>query len=354
MSIGLNVVLVVPTGVGAAIGGYAGDALPVARAMAAVVDNLITHPNVVNGASLYWPMPNLWYVEGYALDRFAMGAIALRPTLGNRVGVILDRGIEPELQVRHRQAIAAARATLGLCIPEVVETDQPLAVHLQLSEAGVAWGTLRQADSLLRAVDVVRDRVEAIAVVARFPDDPDSPLLQAYRQGRGVDALAGAEAVISHLVTRHCGLPCAHAPALPPLPLDPTVAERACAEELGYTFLPCVLAGLSRAPRLCDRPEPGDLQAHHVQAVVTPYNACGGAALLALAARGALPIFVRENTTTLAVTPTALGLSGFTVANYREAIGVLAALKAGVDPYRLGLDPSLVAAGPPAAPIPDR
>ncbi|HAN46683.1 MAG TPA: hypothetical protein DCQ32_09060 [Cyanobacteria bacterium UBA8156] len=335
----LNVVLVIPTGIGAAIGGYAGDGLPVARAIAAVADVLITHPNVVNGASLYWPLPNLWYVEGYTLDRFAMGEMALRPTLGNRIGVILDRGMEPELQVRHRQAIAAARATLGLSIPAVVETDQPLAVHLQWSETGVAWGTLRQPDSLLRAVDALQGKVEAIAVVARFPDDPDSPQLQAYRQGRGVDALAGAEAVISHLVTRHCGLPCAHAPALQPLPLDPTVADRACAEELGYTFLPCVLAGLSRAPHLCDRPQPNDLQAHHIQAVVTPYDACGGAALLALGERGALPIFVRENTTALAVPPTALGLSGWIVANYREAIGVLAALKAGVDPQRLGLAP---------------
>lgn len=35
-----------PTGIGAAIGGYAGDALPVARAFSSVVDCLITHPNV--------------------------------------------------------------------------------------------------------------------------------------------------------------------------------------------------------------------------------------------------------------------------------------------------------------------
>lgn len=39
-------VMIVPTGVGAAIGGYAGDALPAARALASVVDCLISHPNV--------------------------------------------------------------------------------------------------------------------------------------------------------------------------------------------------------------------------------------------------------------------------------------------------------------------
>uniref|UniRef100_A0A453DSQ9 Uncharacterized protein n=1 Tax=Aegilops tauschii subsp. strangulata TaxID=200361 RepID=A0A453DSQ9_AEGTS len=36
-------VLVVPTGVGAAVGGFAGDALPVARALAAVADCVISH-----------------------------------------------------------------------------------------------------------------------------------------------------------------------------------------------------------------------------------------------------------------------------------------------------------------------
>jgi hypothetical protein len=39
-------VMIVPTGVGASIGGFAGDALPVARALSTVVDCLITHPNV--------------------------------------------------------------------------------------------------------------------------------------------------------------------------------------------------------------------------------------------------------------------------------------------------------------------
>lgn len=40
-------VMIVPTGIGAAIGGYAGDALPVARALSSLVDCLISHPNVI-------------------------------------------------------------------------------------------------------------------------------------------------------------------------------------------------------------------------------------------------------------------------------------------------------------------
>jgi hypothetical protein len=96
-----TVALIVPTGIGAAIGGYAGDALPVARAIAQVADCLITHPNVLNGAQLYWQLPNALYVEGYGLDQFAAGHWGLRPVHQNRIGLILDQGMEPELRLRH-------------------------------------------------------------------------------------------------------------------------------------------------------------------------------------------------------------------------------------------------------------
>lgn len=82
--------MIVPTGVGASIGGFAGDALPVARALSTVVDCLITHPNVLNAAMLYWPMPNVLYVEGYALDRFAEGLWALQPVHQNKVPLFIS------------------------------------------------------------------------------------------------------------------------------------------------------------------------------------------------------------------------------------------------------------------------
>ncbi|TYQ26921.1 DUF3326 domain-containing protein [Pseudanabaena sp. UWO310] len=336
-----NVLLLVPTGINAAIGGYAGDALPVARAIASIADHVITHPNVLNGASLYWSMPNVLYTEGYALDRMARGDWGLRPVRANRIGVILDRSMEPDLELRHRQAIAAAQATLGLNITDVIVTDCDLGVELRLGDSGATWGTIANLDSLLRAADklIKVSQVQAIAVVARFPDDPDSEALQNYRQGKGVDALAGAEAVISHAIVREFAIPCAHAPALQPLPLDASVAPRAAAEELGYTFLPCVLVGLSRAPKIIrDRAwlKPEDITADDISAIVTPYSACGGAGLLAL---NPFPhvqtIFVKENHTALNVTPEMLGLKGITVTNYWEAIGILTAIKAGINPQSL-------------------
>ncbi|MFK8186702.1 MAG: DUF3326 domain-containing protein [Phormidesmis sp.] len=348
-------VLVIPTGIGAAMGGYAGDALPVARMLAQVTDSLITHPNVMNGAQLYWPIPNAYYVEGYGLDQFAAGKWGLQPVHQNPIGLVIDQAVEADLRVRHLQAADAARATLGLDIRAHVVTDAPLGVTLKTAESGASWGTLENPGSLLRAAErlILEAGARAIAVVARFPDDEDSAALDAYRQGQGVDPLAGAEAVISHLVVQTFRLPCAHAPALLPLPLEPTISPRSAAEEIGYTFLPCVLAGLSRAPRFVpDAPAAFDAQADamwakDVNAIVVPATAFGGSAVMSLAPvltqRGAQVIAVGENSTAMAVRAEDLGIKAIFVNTYLEAAGAIAAFRAGV---------SLTALRPRIEPLP--
>ncbi|MEM6612653.1 MAG: DUF3326 domain-containing protein [Cyanobacteria bacterium P01_C01_bin.72] len=336
-----TVVLIVPTGIGAAIGGYAGDALPVARAIAQISDRLITHPNVLNGAQLYWSLDNTYYVEGYGLDRFAASQWGLRPVRQNKVGLLLDRGIEPELRLRHLQAADATRATLGLELTDYVVTDAPLEVELRTADSGASWGTIGNPGSLLRAADKLINQggAEAIAIVARFPDD-ESESLQNYRHGSGVDHLAGAEAVISHLIVRHFQIPAAHAPALKPLAVDPQVSPRAAAEELGYTFLPCVLVGLSRAPQFITAPATSSpaIWSDEVNAVVVPYSSCGGSAILSLANQTEI-IAVTNNTTEIAVPPEPLGIKVTKVDSYLTALGVIAARRAGID-YR-ALNPSL-------------
>ena len=330
-------VLIIPTGIGAAMGGYAGDALPVARMLAQVTDTLVTHPNVLNGAQLYWPMSNALYVEGYGLDQFAAGEWGLQPVHQNPIGLVIDSAIEDDLRIRHLQAADAARATLGLDIRAHVVTEEPLGVALRTAESGASWGTLENPGSLLRAAErlIVESGARAIAVVARFPDDEGSAALEAYRQGQGVDLLAGVEAVISHLVVQTFRVPCAHAPALAPLPLDVSVSPRSAAEELGYTFLPCVLAGLSRAPRFAlDAAAADGIWARDVDAVVVPASAFGGSAVMSLAPalnqRGAQVIAVGENTTAMAVGAKALGIKTVSVESYLEAAGAIAAYRAGV------------------------
>jgi hypothetical protein len=267
----------------------------------------------------------------------------------------------------------AARATLGLNITDCILTDRPLQVELRISESGASWGTIGNPDSLLRAADklIAQAKVQAIAVVARFPDDEGSVALENYRRGKGVDPLAGAEAVISHLIVRTFKIPCAHAPALSPLPLDPHLSPRSAAEEIGYTFLPCVLAGLSKAPQFVT---PGvgqasclpqvlggqdarptrenfhanrrnfdsvsqDLWADRVDAVVIPATACGGSAILSLSGRSTVQIIaVGDNKTQMQASPEKLGIKALQVNSYLEAIGVLVALRAGISPASLSAD----------------
>ena len=126
----LPTLLVIPTGIGCELGGYAGDGLPAARLLAAASGCLITHPNVMNAASLYWSDRRIHYVEGWALDRFAAGELALAPRASQRVGVLLDASIEPELVLRHRQVIDACRASLGIPIGPVLTSELPLGVSL--------------------------------------------------------------------------------------------------------------------------------------------------------------------------------------------------------------------------------
>ncbi|KAB5538100.1 hypothetical protein DKX38_015633 [Salix brachista] len=378
-------VMIVPTGVGASIGGFAGDALPVARALSSVVDCLITHPNVLNAAMLYWPMPNVLYVEGYALDRFAQGLWALQPVHQNKVGLVLDGGIEEELRIRHLQVADATRASLGLPVLEYIVTDTPLEVEKWVdSKTGQSTGRIKHPGALLRAVETLinRSQVNAVAVVGHFPDDdvedvddyrqgviffqyPNGPLsynldlkckpaiynniwyysaspLPSEMKSMGIDLLAGVEAVISHLVVREFQIPCAHAPAMLPLLLTKDLCPRSAAEEIGYTFLPCVLTGLSKAPQYLAKDsqslEKGCLLASDVDSVVLPVNACAGDGALAFARskrNKPLIITVEENETVLDDTPDKLGIETVMVANYWEAIGVIAAHKAGINPYSL-------------------
>ena len=187
------------------------------------------------------------------------------------------------------------------------------------------------------------------AVVCRFPEDEESALygldtakyFKAYQGGDGVDAIAGAEALISRVISKSLGVPCAHAPAFEPWPVDNTVSPKCCSEELGYTFLPCILSYLERSPDLLrceDRQNIHSFQqincirASDVDSVVVPVDALGGPAVLALMSAGALIVAVQENETSMQSTAEALHLQErvLHVRSYAEAAGILAAHREGI------------------------
>jgi hypothetical protein len=119
-----------------------------------------------------------------------------------------------------------------------------------------------------------------------------------------------------------------------PLPLDPDLSPRSAAEELGYTFLPCVLVGLSRAPQFVvgkgNSQLPQDIWANQVNAVVVPATACGGSALISFSQSPTKIIAVEDNQTSMQVPPESLGIKAIRVHSYLEALGVLVADRAGI------------------------
>ncbi len=344
----LPTLLVIPSGIGCAFGGYAGDAIPIARLLAAASGCLITHPNVMNGASLYWNDSRIFYVEGYALDHFLAGDILLQPVRQQRIGLLFDAGIESDLRERHLQVADGCRASLGLDVGPVVITDMPLEITLRKCSNGTSWGDLKHPDSLLRAGEaLVSSGATVIAVVSRFPDDFGKDALSDYRVNGGVDAFAGAEALISHLLVHHLGIPCANSPAMNPLPLVTPLDPRVAGEELGHTFLTSVLVGLSRAPDLLPSigcagklmDQSSLITAEDIGALVVPDCALGGESTLACLERK-IPVIAVRNPSVLKVTKEAFGLfddsDGLKKMNilpaesYVEAAGLVTLLREGI------------------------
>lgn len=346
--------LLIPTGIGCEVGGYAGDAIPSARLLAEASGCLITHPNVMNGASLYWNDDRIQYVEGFSIDRFACGEILLHPVRSQRVGVLFDAGLEGDLRQRHLQVIDACSTSLGINIGPIVTTDFPVGISFRRCSSGSSGGGISSPDALLRAGKILQEEgASAIAVVTRFPDDFEQKELDAYRQGKGVDVIAGAESIISHFLVKHLHIPCAHAPALSALPIANFLDPRAAAEELAHTFLSCVLVGLSRAPDLIPLNAANTItnisrdrliSIDQLGAVVVPQGALGGEAVLGCIERD-IPLVVVTNPSVLKVDLNSFGLQVdsqqtnhvkvFTARNYIEAAGILLALRQGISIHSL-------------------
>jgi len=120
---------IVPTGIGASIGGFAGDASCFARNLAKHVQHLIVNPNVVNAACFSGISPQMLYTEGFALDEFFSGNIALRPTQNNKIGVIFDKSIPPNVLNIHINTINAAKTFYGVDIIDYEITKEPVGIE---------------------------------------------------------------------------------------------------------------------------------------------------------------------------------------------------------------------------------
>ena len=337
-----NAVLLVPTGIGAEIGGHAGDATPVARLLAESCDQFITHPNVVNASDLNEMPDGTLYVEGSVIARLLMGTAGLRPVRANRVLVVIDAHEDSLFSDAAVNAVSAARAAYGLDCPRVVHLDPPVKLRALYSASGRATGEVTNLDYLWEVLEEYRHEFDAIAIstVIEVPE--------AYHQeyfvssGGMVNPWGGVEALLTHAMSSRYNVPSAHSPMFESRGIanvDPGVVDpRMAAEAISVTFFQCVLKGLRRSPRIVtDEQEmhrPGVITAADVSCLVIP-DGCLGLPTIAALEQGIPVIAVRENENLMRNDLTALPWAPGqlrVVENYWEAVGVMGALKAGIAP----------------------
>jgi hypothetical protein len=339
---GFNAVLLVPTGIGAEIGGHAGDAGPVARMLAEVCDTLILHPNVVNASDLNEMPHNSVYVEGSVITRLLMGAVGLQAVRSNRVLVLIDAHRDGLFVNAAINAVSGARASYGLRCSEVVCVDPPVKLRARYAASGRAAGCVEALDALCAVLDEKRGDYDAVAIssVIQVPHDYHQGYFDAG--GEMVNPWGGVEAMFTHALSSLYNVPTAHSPMFESREIanaDPGIVDpRMAAEAVSVTFLQCTLKGLQRSPRIVTDSEsmrlPGVITCRDVSCLVIP-DGCLGLPTLAALQQGIPVIAVRENRNVmrndLSVLPWA-DRQFYQVANYWEAAGLLAALRAGIDP----------------------
>lgn len=327
---GTSAVLAIPTGVGAQIGGFIGDAGPVAKALEGAVDHLILHPNVANAADFYGAGSRSLYVDGLTLDRFLIGEVNLAFRAPPKIGIVID-ALRSEEIAQIVNAANAIRATAGIQIVGYTVCKAKVDVRVSRSIYGHFVGAVSNADVLFTAADkLIEQGADALAVVTGV-DGISAEDWQAHYAGQGPNPIGSVEALMSRAVTWKFGLPCAHAPAFigtlgrSSLVVDP----RAAAEVASGTGLPSVLLGLTHAPRITFGQ---GLSARNLNAIVVPFDCAGGSPALAAHRFGIPLLTVRENRCTLGLSADHLPIETIVpIENYAEAIAFLICQKAGID-----------------------
>jgi hypothetical protein len=311
----MNVVMIVPTGIGCEIGGHCGDANAAARLLARCCDTLVLHPNVVNASDINEMPENCLYVEGSILDRFLKGELFLRRVLSNRVLVAVNKADYQSIN-----AVSAARATIGLDA-EIVELRVPLVLIAQMKD-GIATGEVKNWKQL---VEQVREH-EFDALGLATPITIDQKTLTDYFKYGGVNPVGGVEAAASRLIASALDKPVAHGPVDYSIKgFAEVVDPRMAVEIVTENFIHCLLKGLHKAPRISYETGMG---VKDMDCMVSPYG-CFGIPHQACLDAHVPVIVVRENKTCLKHPER----GEFTyVDNYLEAAGMLMAMQAGVHP----------------------
>ena len=356
-----NAVLLIPTGIGCDIGGHAGDATPVARLLAGSCDTLILHPNVVNASDINEAPENALYCEGSVVTRLMMGTLGVRTVRSNRVLVVYDGDHHPLYKKATQNSVNAARATYGLTCAGIWEMDEPVRLKAAVSRSGRATGSVENLGGLLNELSARRETFDAIAIASVVEVSQGINLEYFTGDGATINPWGGVEALLTHTVTAALNIPSAHAPMMESEEIAGAdlgvVDPRIGAEAVSLTFLNCVLKGLQRSPQLVTGEalwgHGAVLTAADVSCLVIP-DGCLGLPTIAALHQGVSVIAVRENRNLMKNDLDLLPWGAhqfFRVDNYWEACGVMAALRAGIDPNSTRRP--ITAVDPRVVPAPD-
>lgn len=290
-------VFIVPTGVGASVGGFAGDASCQARAFTEK-SRLIVNPNVVNAGGFSGINDRMFYTEGYILDEMFRGNVGLVPSRHNKIGVVFDKAIPEEVLNIHLNTVGAVQTVYGVDVIGYEITKEDAGVEFFVDENGISTGMVKNIETVFEASKKLLARgAEALAVVCFFEDPEDDN--EDYANGSGVDPVGGVEGIISHAVSKEFLVPCAHSPAFADFSISTDiVSPKAASEYITPTFLPCVLLGLNNAPKIVKE---GGIRVEQIDYLVMPFNSLGSTPVFEALKRGIKIFAVKENQTVLDV-----------------------------------------------------
>ncbi len=315
------IALVVPTGIGASIGGYAGDASQTAR-MFAKDFNVIVNPNVVNAACFSGITENMLYTEGWALSQFMKGNLSLIPSYNNKIGIIFDKAISRNILNVHINTINAVKTVYGIDVDNYEITDEPCCVQFYNSSNGISSGSILNNKTLIKAgKKLIKKGVQTIAVVCRFDEPPEDN----YKNGCDVDIVGGVEAVISHYLSRELKIPVVHSPAFEDITISTDiVSEKAAAEYITPTFLPCLLIALQNAPLFYFKKVEHYINIDNLKALIMPFNSLGSSIVIDALERNIKVFAIKENKTVLNITKDIIRKDGIIEVNtYKKCSQIL-------------------------------
>ncbi len=315
------VTMIVPTGIGAEIGGHSGDATSAAHLLAAACDQLILHPNVVNASDFTEQPANSLYVEGSMLNAFLKGDTRLLPVRKNHILVVCNEAGRDTVN-----AVNALRSLVGITA-EIVQLRTPLGMTGRIDEVKqLATGGISGIEDLVEQVSEYPH--DALAV--HTPVVVQTEVAENYVNHGGINPWGGIEARLSKELYWRTGKPNAHAPVEVRTEYEYGVTDpRLAPEMICDAHLGCVLRGLHKAPRPTISTGPSTIGTEDVDALVSPL--CWGTPHKICRAKGIPMIFVEENDTLHSHewNDNFICSDGYVVSNYLEAAGLLVLMRTG-------------------------